>query len=387
MKKVIISILSLFSLASYSQQASFNAKIDGWGNDTIIVILFSWSGGDEVFDTIVARNGHASYSLSGRDTISIEMTSQRSLVPRRGGPYAPASMSISTTMLPGSKEKIVGRLTPRALQYKSKGSIPYFSQASDLRSLYLPYDIAADSLEKLIITASESGLSPEAENALFAERKRNYDQIRRVKLEYARKYPNEDIAALCVASQTLQNFNESLAILTPSSRDGLFKKRLDAMSLRVAQYERHLEAKKSVTVGSIAPDFKLPSLKGEELSLENFKGRWMLLDFWGSWCGWCIKGFPDMKKSYEKHKDRMEIVGIACRDTPEKWRAAIEKYQLPWAHLINLDQSVENISTRYAIEGYPTKILVSPEGRIVEICVGEDPEFYKKLDTILGSDN
>lgn len=383
MKKFLLFIFSLVSVALFGQEYKNNSltvQIDGWGNDTIIVVHYNWTDSEEIFDTIVATNGQVFYNMPPNDTISLKLISMKNMVPRKGGNYMPISMSISTIGLPDSHEKIVGQLAPCALKYSASGSLPYFTHAAEVRSLYLPYDIAADSLEKLLITASERGLSAAEEDSLFADRRRNYDHIRRVKLEYARNYPGEDIAAACVASQTLENFNKSLEILTPSVRMGLFKERLDAKQLRVKQYEKHLEAQKDIVVGSKAPDFKLPSLDGKELSLSDFKGRWVLLDFWGSWCGWCKKGFPYMKNSYEKHKAKMEIVGIACKDTPEKWKVAVKKNQLPWTQLINLDNSVNNVIVRYAIEGFPTKILISPEGIITEICVGEDLEFYKKLD-------
>ncbi len=107
----------------------------------------------------------------------------------------------------------------------------------------------------------------------------------------------------------------------------------------------------------------------------------MLLDFWGSWCVWCIKGFPDMKKAYDLHKDRMEIVGVACNDTREKWLATVKEHQLPWTNVYHPKDvpPAENLTNIYNVSGFPTKILVDPEGNIAAICVGEDPAFYEEL--------
>ena len=87
-----------------------------------------------------------------------------------------------------------------------------------------------------------------------------------------------------------------------------------------------------------------------------------------------------MKKYYEKYKSKMEILGVDCRDTQEKWKAAIEKYELPWKHVYNPDNS--SLTADYAIEGYPTKVVIDPEGKIVKTIVGEDPEFYTFLDEL-----
>ena len=130
--------------------------------------------------------------------------------------------------------------------------------------------------------------------------------------------------------------------------------------------------------GSQAPDFTLKDLKGNDLALSSLRGKYVVLDFWGSWCGWCIKGIPDMKKYYDKYKDRMEILGIDCRDTEQKWRDAVEKHQLPWLHVRNAGEP--DVSVMYGIQGYPAKIVVDPEGKIAKIVIGEDPAFYEYLD-------
>ncbi|MDE6578434.1 MAG: redoxin domain-containing protein, partial [Muribaculaceae bacterium] len=80
---------------------------------------------------------------------------------------------------------------------------------------------------------------------------------------------------------------------------------------RVEKERRQKEmAKGDVT----APNFTLLNLEGKEVSLSDFRGKWVILDFWGSWCIWCIKGFPELKEAFEKYKDVMEIVGVDCNE-------------------------------------------------------------------------
>ena len=59
----------------------------------------------------------------------------------------------------------------------------------------------------------------------------------------------------------------------------------------------------------LAPDFELPDLQGNPLKLSSLRGKYVVLDFWGSWCIWCIRGIPGMKEAYSKYKDKMEILG------------------------------------------------------------------------------
>lgn len=134
----------------------------------------------------------------------------------------------------------------------------------------------------------------------------------------------------------------------------------------------------------MAPDFELPDLQGNPLKLSSLRGKYVVLDFWGSWCIWCIRGIPSMKEAYAKHKDKMEILGIDCRDTEEKWKAAVEEHALPWLQVRCDDDHLEQLAMMYNIEGFPTKAVIDPEGKLVKVIVGEDPAFYPFLDELLG---
>ncbi len=136
-----------------------------------------------------------------------------------------------------------------------------------------------------------------------------------------------------------------------------------------------------IKVGSKAPDFSLKMPSGKILKLSSLRGKYVLLDFWGSWCPWCIKGIPEMKKAYAKHKRKLKIVSIDCRDTEERWREALDEYKMPWLHV--KDEPTVGTPSLYDVHGYPTKILINPNGTINFIFVGEDAEFYTKLDQAL----
>ena len=134
-------------------------------------------------------------------------------------------------------------------------------------------------------------------------------------------------------------------------------------------------------VGAQAPDFTAKKVDGTTLTLSSLQGKYVVLDFWGSWCKWCIKGFPDMKEAYTKYKGKVEFVGIACRDTEEKWKNATAKYEIPWISVLN---PVENDLVKvYQVQGFPTKIVIDPKGKIDRIFLGEAPEFYTYLDSLM----
>lgn len=143
---------------------------------------------------------------------------------------------------------------------------------------------------------------------------------------------------------------------------------------RSLEQARQQEALRS----GLAPNFTLKNLDGKDVSLTDFKGKWVILDFWGSWCRWCIKGIPEMKEAYAKYAPKLEIIGVDCGDSDAQWRAAVEKYQLPWVQVYN-PGGQGAITETYAVQGYPTKVIINPEGKVADYVVGEDPAFYTKL--------
>lgn len=153
--------------------------------------------------------------------------------------------------------------------------------------------------------------------------------------------------------------------------------------IREDQLKRAAEeqAKLDEMKGKPAIDFTLNDLDGNPLTLSSLKGKFVVLDFWGSWCGWCIKGIPDMKKYYEKYAGKFEILGVDCNDTEKAWKDAVAKYELPWKHVYNPRDS--KVLSDYNVQGFPTKIIIDPQGNLNKIIVGEDPAFYEYLDEIL----
>ena len=138
----------------------------------------------------------------------------------------------------------------------------------------------------------------------------------------------------------------------------------------------------AAAASDLAPDFELPDLQGNPLKLSSLRGKYVVLDFWCSWCIWCIRGIPAMKEAYAKHKDKMEILGVDCNDSEEKWKEAVAEHSLPWLQVRCPDDKLQALSNQYNIEGFPTKIVIDPEGKLVKVVVGEDPAFYTFLDEL-----
>lgn len=196
--------------------------------------------------------------------------------------------------------------------------------------------------------------------------------------------PKEDWTPYAVLMLDGDDFMQAYTALAPAQKDGVFKSMLDSQKesvekdMKIQQLYRQLES------GAVpAPSFKLPDPEGKMVSLDDFRGKWVILDFWGSWCGWCIKGIPELKEAYGKYKDKLEVIGIDCRDDREDWLDAIKKYELPWVNVYNDTDNVEptpdRVDQAYGVQGFPTKVIIDPKGYVKKIVVGEDPSFYTTL--------
>lgn len=179
-------------------------------------------------------------------------------------------------------------------------------------------------------------------------------------------------------SATTERYFDSLR---PEARNSIFRPLAEQIELQLEGMRVRREAAQRLKPGAEAPDFTLPDTAGNDFSLSSLRGKYVVLDFWGSWCIWCIKGFPELKKCYEQYKGQLEVVGIDCSDSREKWLEAIEKHELPWINVLDTREGrpAEMIDNVYGIGAYPTKILIDPEGRIVEIFIGERPGFSERL--------
>lgn len=177
-----------------------------------------------------------------------------------------------------------------------------------------------------------------------------------------------------------QEFLDAYNNMTPAARQSPMTILLEPQKQYV---EREMEAQRrmiELQSGTVtAPDFTFNDAAGRPVSLSDFRGKWVVIDFWGTWCPWCIKGFPALKEAYALLKPKLEIVGVACNDKRESWENGIKKYELPWVNLYNPEQGGGKILEEYAVQGFPTKVIVNPEGKIVNITVGENPAFFDIL--------
>ncbi|WP_108866220.1 TlpA family protein disulfide reductase [Aquimarina aquimarini] len=129
--------------------------------------------------------------------------------------------------------------------------------------------------------------------------------------------------------------------------------------------KRYQEIKKLVP-GNPAPEFTYEDVEGNMVSLSDFKGKYVYIDIWGTWCGPCKQEIPFLKKLEERYRDKnIEFLSVSVKDKKETWKEFVKKENLKGTQLYEEQKSKMKITELYKIPGYPTFILVNPEGKIV----------------------
>ncbi|MGM0566183.1 MAG: redoxin domain-containing protein [Bacteroidota bacterium] len=153
-------------------------------------------------------------------------------------------------------------------------------------------------------------------------------------------------------------------------------------SYYVKQIKKRIEKLEKTAIGEVAPGFTMNNPEGEPISLSDFRGQYVLLDFWAAWCGPCRAENPNIVEAYQKYKDEgFTVFGVSLDNNREEWLKAIEKDNLTWPQVSDLQGWDNEVSNQYGVMSIPQSYLLDEEGVIVAKNLRGE-ELHQKLDEI-----
>jgi thiol-disulfide isomerase/thioredoxin len=328
-------------------------------------LFFSYRGlgNDRLWDSTIVKQGRFQFqgtiSQPAKSLITILETNRTSTVdPNVTTPLfiEPAKMSIVLILNHFRSAKLVGSKSQNEFMEleNSKKSI---NRQRD--PLIFQWDELNEEFEKKNAAGANDSLSPIIKKIDLLNSKiasfNNWEF--RIDKAFFKKHPNSYITVYKIVDDirhfTLAQMKSYYKRMSPSVQQSEYGKDLSVDILKMSVGEP----------GTIASSFRGKEINGDSINLSDFKGKYVLLDFWASWCKPCRAGNPELKKLYLEYRDKgIEFIGLASDNKSiDKWKAAVEVDGIGiWKQALMGD-----IGDLYHIEGLPTKIIIDPHGKII----------------------
>ena len=175
------------------------------------------------------------------------------------------------------------------------------------------------------------------------------------------------------ANLSLDELKAMRAKVDPKLNDHPYTKQLDEF-IRMADFG----------VGSTMPDFTLQTPEGGEIEMKDFRGKYVLVDFWASWCGPCLREMPNVVKLYKECKGKnFEIFGVSLDNNKDAWVKAIEKNGMKWPQGSDLRGWSSEPAKLCNVSGIPFTVLLDPEGKVIAVNLRGE-QLISKVKEVLG---
>ncbi len=347
---ILLLFFGLLSLSSFSQgkekDFTINGHINGLGNDSVIVYK-KFNGKDNKPEVIVVMANNDRFTIKGKinstKSTSINLGGLKS---QKSFPFylEPGIIKVSGQMDELSNVEITGTITNDENTVVRNFTDPIYKRAVEMREPLK--NLSEESVEYKRISKS-------------MEEKR--DSVDAYKIEFVKKHPNSFLSASILYVRQNRLPIEELEALYNT-----LPKQVQESDMGIT-VGKTIAARKFVAVGNYAPDFTSKDTSGNPVKLSDFKGKYVLLEFWAQWCVPCRAEHPNLVALYEKYKDKGFTILQYSTDVlsaADKWKAAIVKDKLTWAQASELNGE-EKISKMYGVQPIPDGFLIGPDGKIL----------------------